>query len=409
MAGADFVELAADSLDDECRRRGRGSAILATRSCLHRPPACRELARVRPGGRRPGPPPTDRACSSAVMILARPFDEVADRRAGEGAARPPAERRRPRRLSLRPLGRTRGRSLPSASPTRPIAPTSSRRRRSSERPAAGRRARPTVTSSDSVRGPTSTSPPRPSRDRRTRTASCAPPATRARASSARRHARPRLRARRPFDDVYAAIAEPLSPPHGERRGPVRGPRLAARARTIGARLAPTSGSMRVLRRCRSSTSPGPASASIPWRPASAGRRPRVRHRRGRGGRCSSPTPTPTGCSGTSSWRPRRPTGDDPVVILQRLGTPDESITNDVERARPRGRGRPPHVRLRPPSVPGGVGYVRFHQLARTLREQCPWDREQTHASPDPVPRGGDLRARRCLEALDPDDPPPRRR
>ena len=31
-------------------------------------------------------------------------------------------------------------------------------------------------------------------------------------------------------------------------------------------------------------------------------------------------------------------------------------------------------------VPVGAGYVRFHQLARTLREQCPWDREQTHAA-----------------------------
>ena len=31
-------------------------------------------------------------------------------------------------------------------------------------------------------------------------------------------------------------------------------------------------------------------------------------------------------------------------------------------------------------VPVGAGYVRFHQLARTLREECPWDREQTHAT-----------------------------
>ena len=32
------------------------------------------------------------------------------------------------------------------------------------------------------------------------------------------------------------------------------------------------------------------------------------------------------------------------------------------------------------AVPVGHGYVRFHALARTLREQCPWDIEQTHTS-----------------------------
>ena len=69
------------------------------------------------------------------------------------------------------------------------------------------------------------------------------------------------------------------------------------------------------------------------------------------------------------------TGDEPVVILQRLGTPDEPIvTHDLGGARPHGRGRPPHVRLRPaPRRTRRRRYVRFHQLARTLREQCPWD------------------------------------
>jgi tetrapyrrole methylase family protein/MazG family protein len=32
------------------------------------------------------------------------------------------------------------------------------------------------------------------------------------------------------------------------------------------------------------------------------------------------------------------------------------------------------------AAPVGAAYVRFHQLTRTLREQCPWDIEQTHAS-----------------------------
>ena len=32
------------------------------------------------------------------------------------------------------------------------------------------------------------------------------------------------------------------------------------------------------------------------------------------------------------------------------------------------------------AVPLAHGYMRFHALARTLREQCPWDIEQTHTS-----------------------------
>ena len=38
--------------------------------------------------------------------------------------------------------------------------------------------------------------------------------------------------------------------------------------------------------------------------------------------------------------------------------------------------------------------MRFHQLARTLREQCPWDQEQTHAVAHHVPARGDVRSGR---------------
>ena len=55
-------------------------------------------------------------------------------------------------------------------------------------------------------------------------------------------------------------------------------------------------------------------------------------------------------------------------------------------------------------VPVGAGYVRFHQLARTLREQCPWDREQTHASLVPYLVEETFELVDALEALDPDDP-----
>ena len=76
------------------------------------------------------------------------------------------------------------------------------------------------------------------------------------------------------------------------------------------------------------------------------------------------------------------TGDEPVVILQRLGTPEELITHttwaDLDRAVEADHLTCIYIpRL---GSPVGGSLVRFHQLARTLREQCPWDREQTHQS-----------------------------
>jgi tetrapyrrole methylase family protein/MazG family protein len=55
-------------------------------------------------------------------------------------------------------------------------------------------------------------------------------------------------------------------------------------------------------------------------------------------------------------------------------------------------------------VPVAAGYVRFHQLARTLREQCPWDREQTHASLVPYLVEETFELVDALSALDDDDP-----
>jgi tetrapyrrole methylase family protein/MazG family protein len=99
-------------------------------------------------------------------------------------------------------------------------------------------------------------------------------------------------------------------------------------------------------------------------------------------------------------------GDEPVVILQRLGTPDERITHttwsELDRA-----VEPDHltsVYVPALGVPVGAGYVRFHQLARTLRERCPWDREQTHASLVPYLVEETFELVDAIEALDPDDP-----
>ena len=76
------------------------------------------------------------------------------------------------------------------------------------------------------------------------------------------------------------------------------------------------------------------------------------------------------------------TGDEPVVILQRLGTPDEAIVHTTwsELDRTVEADHLTCVYIPRLGTPVGESLVRFHQLARTLREQCPWDKEQTHQS-----------------------------
>ena len=75
-------------------------------------------------------------------------------------------------------------------------------------------------------------------------------------------------------------------------------------------------------------------------------------------------------------------GDEPVTLLHALGTADERIVEttwaDVDRTIEADHLTSlwiPHL-----ASPVGAAYVRFHELTRTLREQCPWDIEQTHAS-----------------------------
>jgi tetrapyrrole methylase family protein/MazG family protein len=69
-----------------------------------------------------------------------------------------------------------------------------------------------------------------------------------------------------------------------------------------------------------------------------------------------------------------------VVVLQRLGLPDESVRTvawaDLDRD-----VEPDHLTsLWVPvlGAPVGSELVRFWELVRLLRRQCPWDREQTH-------------------------------
>ena len=99
-------------------------------------------------------------------------------------------------------------------------------------------------------------------------------------------------------------------------------------------------------------------------------------------------------------------GDEPVTILQRLGTADERVTettwSELDRAVEADHLTcvyVPHL-----GRPVGDHYVRFHELARTLRERCPWDREQTHRSLVPYLVEEAFELVDALQALDPDDP-----
>ena len=74
--------------------------------------------------------------------------------------------------------------------------------------------------------------------------------------------------------------------------------------------------------------------------------------------------------------------DTPVVVLQRLGLPDERIT-EVEWADLDRIVEPDHltsVYIPELGEPVAAELVRFDELVHALRGGCPWDREQTHHS-----------------------------
>jgi tetrapyrrole methylase family protein / MazG family protein len=100
------------------------------------------------------------------------------------------------------------------------------------------------------------------------------------------------------------------------------------------------------------------------------------------------------------------TGDEPVVILQALGTAAEQIihTTWAELDRTVEADHLTSVYVPQLAEPVGAELVRFHQLARTLREECPWDQEQTHASLIPYLLEETYEVIDALQALDPEDP-----
>jgi tetrapyrrole methylase family protein/MazG family protein len=99
-------------------------------------------------------------------------------------------------------------------------------------------------------------------------------------------------------------------------------------------------------------------------------------------------------------------GDEPVVILQGLGTDGEQVvhTTWAELDRTIQADHLTCIYIPHLATPVGAELVRFHQLARVLREQCPWDRDQTHRSLVRYLLEETYEVVDAIEALDPDNP-----
>ena len=75
-------------------------------------------------------------------------------------------------------------------------------------------------------------------------------------------------------------------------------------------------------------------------------------------------------------------GDEEVVILQRLGGPDQHMVTTTWAELDRTVDADHLTSIYVPRLTSPVGHelIRFHGIVRRLREECPWDREQTHQS-----------------------------
>ena len=98
--------------------------------------------------------------------------------------------------------------------------------------------------------------------------------------------------------------------------------------------------------------------------------------------------------------------DDQVVILHHLGLPDEQVLSVrwSELDRTVEADHLTSIYVPALTVPVGSELVSFHRLARTLRERCPWDREQTHRSLVTYLLEETHEVVDAILALDPDDP-----
>ncbi len=98
--------------------------------------------------------------------------------------------------------------------------------------------------------------------------------------------------------------------------------------------------------------------------------------------------------------------DRPVTLLRALGTVDEQIveTTWAEMDHTIDADHLTSLFIPQLATPVADGYVRFHQLARTLRERCPWDVEQTHESLTPYLVEEAYEVVDAIRGLDRDDP-----
>ena len=96
-------------------------------------------------------------------------------------------------------------------------------------------------------------------------------------------------------------------------------------------------------------------------------------------------------------------GDEPVVVLQGLGTDDERVFEvawaDLDRDVD--ADHLTTIYIQSLASPVGAELLRFQELVATLRRECPWDREQTHLS---LRRHLIEEAYEVLEAIDGFDP-----
>ncbi len=93
-----------------------------------------------------------------------------------------------------------------------------------------------------------------------------------------------------------------------------------------------------------------------------------------------------------------------ITVLQRLGLPDEAVFA-VERAELDRSFEPDHLTalwIDDVAAPVAAEVARFDELVHVLRERCPWDREQTHASLTPHLLEETYEVLDALAAVDPE-------
>lgn len=101
-----------------------------------------------------------------------------------------------------------------------------------------------------------------------------------------------------------------------------------------------------------------------------------------------------------------PAPDTLVVLLHHIGLPDERIVTTTWADMDRTLEADHLTSLFIPrlTTPVGSELIAFHALARTLREQCPWDREQSHQTLVRYLLEEAYEVVDAIDKLDPDDP-----